>query len=754
MVRTASSRFGLCFQAVCFGLLAFVPGPALYAQELEEVVVTATKRELDVGRVPVSVAVVSENTLKQLNTSNVRDLQRLLPSFQWTGGSSGLVSSTYIRGVGTLAFTIALEQSAGTAIDGVPIGRVLGSFLDAVDVQRVELLRGPQGMLFGKNATAGLVHLVTNSPKYESEFSGRVYYGSLDELRLQTVANLPIVDGKLAARVAAWKFKRDGYVKQPLVGKDGNSVNDWGARAKLLWEPTDALSMTLAIERGGSDTTCCTWVYSRNTPGTATYAADAAVGIFASKKNWTVASDYGSTTVADSSAYSLNVDYSMGDYKLVSTSAYREYDSHDNFDADFSPLRVSEVLTSGGPTHQFTQEIRLLSPTDREVEWVAGLFYFDLGARDEQDQRLDFGPLLGIPRLPLGRVNSSAVTSESYAAFAEATWRLQQRLRLITGFRLSKDDTKGSFSRVIPPGYFPFSAGSVALAFSNAVKYDDFSWRLGLQSDVSENSMFYVTASKGYKGPGFNFSNDLSPSQVALNGAAVDAETVRAYEIGAKSRWFDGRFSVNAALFHSTFDGLQATAFLPTVPLSVGILNVPESVTKGVELEVAAKPVENLTINASIAYTDAKFTVFPNGPCYANHTPANGCVGGVQNLAGRELPNAPKLAGFFQLRYDHKFARWPLTGYIQPSYYYRDAVQSEPNQTVFSKTDSAEMVNLALGLRTIDGRWEFALIGKNILDRHFLGRLNQGVLDAGRETIHVPTIDARRLWGISAQFNF
>ena len=721
---------------------------------IEEIVVTATKREQSLTDVPVSVVAYSEDHLQSLKVSNIRELQRISPSLGWATTSQGLGGSLYVRGVGTFVSTIALEQSAGITIDGVPIGRVLGTLSDWVDIERLEVLRGPQGTLFGKNATAGLLQVVTNDPGYETEFTGTAHYGRFDEQRLQLTANLPIVDGVLAARLSAWSFERDGFVLQPLAGEGGNSLNSRGARAKLLWEPAEDLSFLLTAEVVDSDTTCCTWVYSRNTPGTSSNDSSAAVGIVASKENRTVGSNYSATTDADSSAYSLFVNYDLGDFLLTSLSAYREYDSNDNFDADFSPAIITPLVTSGGPTDQFTQEFRLTSTTGDLVDFVAGLFYYTLDAESLEDQRFDFGPLLGIPvRIPLARAALSVISTESMAAFAEGTWNLSEKFRAITGFRASRDKTSGTFSRTIPAGYGPLTA---PFTFSTETDYSGFAWRAGIQYYLTENTMTYITGSTGYKGPGFSFSNDLTPEQVAFNSAAVGAETVLTYEVGFKGNWFDNRLSLSAATYHSTFQDLQTTAFLDasSALLSIGIVNVPEAVAKGMEMEVTARPLEGLTLSASLAYTDAKNTDFPNGPCYSAQTPAQGCIGGMQSLNGKTLPFAPTWAGFAHIRYERALGFIPATAYVQPSYYYRSPVQSEPNQTPFSMGDSINMLNVALGVVTNNGHWEFALIGKNILDSHFLGRLNQGVFAPAQETIHFPSIESLELWGLQVKFSY
>lgn len=718
---------------------------------LEEVVVSATKREQNLQDVPISLIAVNEKALQLRNITDVPSLGRIVPSFQFV--DSGSVSGRYtaIRGVGTLAAGDGLEQSAGTVIDGVPIGRPYASFVDIVDVERVEVLRGPQGMLFGKNATAGLVHIITARPTDEYELRGRAHLGNNNERKLQVTANLPISES-LALRASAWRFKRDGYIKGLLLDDDLNSQDELGARARLLWTPTDDFEILITGEWMESDNTCCSWVYSKGSALDPVTSDDSALGIVQDKSNRTSGANFASVNKNSIAAYTAEINYDVADYRITSITSTRTSEAFTDFDLDIGSSPIGLVNSSDSDMKQFTQELRISSPSDEVVSFVAGLFYYHLDLENVITQRADFGPLLGTPDVFLGRENSPIVDSRSYAAFGEATWTVRDDLRFITGLRLSRDELKGSFTRTIPPGDLPFGASSVPIDVTTDTEYDDFSWRAGFQYDVTDGSMVYATASTGYKGPGLGFANDFSLAQFDSNQGLVEPETVLSYEVGSKNTFHGGRTRLNLSAFHATYEDFQTTTFIPTVPLSIGILNAPEAVTKGAELELSMQPSEKWTLSANVAYIDAEFTDFPLGPCYPGQSPEQGCIDGVQDLTGKPLPNAPKWSYTLDASYYTPLPNSSLAAFVHANLFHRGAVESDVNNHPASRTDDINTVNLTIGVEEVEGRWTLSLILLNLLDEQYFGRQTGGTLAPDEATIHFPSIDAERRIGIAFDF--
>ena len=352
----------------------------------DDIIVTAQKRTESAQDVPISLTVISAAALERSNYNEFNDIQRFSPGLVITDSSNSRATGVTIRGIGTSTFSDAIEQSVGIVIDGVVIGRVPGAISDLVDVERVEVLRGPQGTLFGKNASAGVISIVTRQPTNTFEALGSISYATLDEIKLFGAVSGPIVADKVLARISGYRNTRDGLITNVRTGQDLNNRNEYGFRGKLLLKPVETLDITLAGDYSRRDQRCCTWTTRDITPGNFIGAIQRGVGVVAGPQNNQVnlGGDQAFKGADTPDAYqrstiwgvSGEANLDLGAVSLTSITAFRKWNGQDDLDADQTPLPLLVFNRGTTRQRQFTQELRLTSPADQFISYVAGGFYF------------------------------------------------------------------------------------------------------------------------------------------------------------------------------------------------------------------------------------------------------------------------------------------------------------------------------------------------------------------------------------------
>jgi len=707
-------------------------------QEIQEILVTATKREVRLQDVPVSVAVIPSEQLRETGTLSTSDLPNLAPGLFYSPAASIQTTQFIIRGVGTFAVTNALETSVGVTVDGVPVARPAGQVADMIDIDHVEVLKGPQGTLFGKNATAGVIAITTRKPVLgDTSLEGNISFGSYRELNIDVAHNIALGD-KAALRVTAWRNYHDGYIDSATDDFEYGDKNTWGLRVGARAEPTERLSLTLIGQYDGRDERGNVALAAAFTGRTRQVFVDtaAALGIVPSLTNRTA--DTAIRPISKGENYYLTglVDYELGGgYTLSSVSSYRRID----LDNQSNPLGFTAPtldLTIGGneKSDTFSQELRIASPAEQPLSFVAGLYYF---AFDVDQIQYQYG--IALPTIGgLSIINPQSVRQKNYAAFGEMTYRILPNLRLLAGIRQSHDRVEGTYvrSNVTPPT--PPVPGSFAPVSVTPPRltYDFTSYRFGAQFDATPDVMVYATASRGYKGPGYNFTPSITPTQVAQFGVEVKPETVRSYEVGLKGQFFDRRLSFNIAAYHSTFRNFQATTAVSVNPLVYSVQNAGELTSQGVEFDLSARPVRGLTLGLAGAYTDAKFTDFATAPCYGGQPtlPAGSpltpgfCVGGVQSLDGVRVPQAPKWSFNGRARYEADIGTdW--TAFVNVDANYSSKIKFEATNDPFNVQKAYAVANLSLGFGPQDKSWTLSLYARNIFDESFASRRreNSGV---------------------------
>lgn len=693
---------------------------------LDEIVVTATKRSESLQVVPLTVDVVSQSLLEGQNLTDTSDLTRVIPGFEFRHTGTPGNDAFNIRGVETLSTSYGLEQSVGVAFDGVPLARPAGAIADLVDVHSVEVLKGPQGMLFGKNASAGLVNIVTNAPELnKTDTTLRAAFGTLNDREYSATANIAVTDDQ-AMRVTAWKFSHDGTVHEVNTGQYMNDKNSEGGRFKYRWQPADNLNINFTGEWDSHNQNGTGYsvrffdpaFFNPFNSGAAIEQWELSHGTSPGNSNRTARGlDESYFDKGNTGAYTVQADYSVGDGTVTTIVSYRDIKSNTSFDPypTDNPYSQQYKNTDDVAYDQLSEEIRYVSPVADRLHYVVGLFNFRLKLKENQGFGLNAGP----PVTLLDVNFMEGLKNNNYAAFGEATFDITSQLHFIAGLRRSTDQLYVSMNRIgVVDPFGPY-------ATSGSTEYNDISWRSGLQYEITPDVMTYFTVSRGYKGPGIGYQLSTTAADLAAtNNGVVKPEIVHSYEIGLKSQFFDRRVTFNVSLYNEIFDDFQTTVVTPSVPFNiVAFENAGQAKTTGVDLTAAWAVTRALTLTASATYDHARYTDFKGASCYTGQTLAQGCSAiGIQDLSGHTLPDTPKTSGSVTGRYEQPLSSL-FTGYVQLNANYRSAVNFSSLGDPLTVQGGYTLVNANMGVNTADGRWGVSIYGNNLLDRHIVDNI-------------------------------
>lgn len=722
-----------------------------------DIVVTAQKREQRLQDVPIAVSVVSGEVLAAQAGVNLENAQYLVPVMNFRKSGTTLNQSLFLRGVGTSTFSIAGEPSISTVVDGVVYSRAGEAFSDLIDIDRIEVLPGPQGTLFGKNASAGVINIVTRRPgKTPGGFAEASYFTGGDEWRTRAALDLPIGEA-VRSRITGFYGSWDGNIRN--VARGGRRVNGyehWGVRGIVVADVTPDLTLTAIGDYRRSDDDCCAEVIG--TQPTSGLSAALLPDINGNRSR-TVNQNLVTATSEEGWGLSLQADWSIGRHVLTAITAYRSWRNEEVRDGDWLPAayvglgQLHDVGPQTGDT--FSQEIRVASPTGEFLEYVVGGFYsraysHRIFTRNDIVCTVTPAPAAGVlvpcttPGVTVTTPSGTAdfgSTFINYAAFGQATLNFTPRFRAIAGLRYTVDELDVFHQRVtvlagpgINPSFGPFAADT---------RSRNLSGRAGLQYDLSRSSMVYGTYARGYKGPAYNvFFNLTAP---ATN--VIEPETADSFEAGLKNTLFDGKLVLNLAAWYAKYRNYQAN----NPDLVAGVLvtrftNAGEVSTRGAQLDFVAQPVRDLSISGGVAYTDAKVDQFK--------LPTNGVVTGVVpngTRLGAAIPWKGSLAADYRLR----------TGGVldigfgtQVSTQSKQAGQFDANATIRALTEipAYTLVNLSVAIIDTRDRFRITAIVKNLLDTSFPASIvSSGPGGAYR---YIIPREADRYAGITARLNF
>lgn len=755
-----TSRLTLAIAAV---VLAQAGLAAEQQTALEEITVTAQKREESLREVPISVNVVDAERVAAGNINKLADLAEFVPNLSMT--ETGVSTQLYIRGIGS-GNNQGFEQSVGQYVDGVYYGRQMLMRAPFLDVNRIEVLRGPQSTLFGKNTIAGALNYTTARPTDKKElnlYALREFESHQTELT--GVASGPLTD-TVRARFAVRSYQEDGYIQNTFKNTDEPQRDEDTYRLTVDWDITQDLTASLKLERNDFLTHGRQIEVVKDLPnlfpaGSTPLAGLTTAQVLRAFGQPAMESGLDFKRQANSPEYSdnqienqtLTLDYKMGELTLTSITAHLKYEFDEVCDCDYTPAN-SFTVRLGENYSQLSQELRLSSPTGGKFEWVGGAYF--------QDAEMTSIEVLDIPADSLLRTLAAASTdparralaalagtrlwrdngqdSKTNAVFFQGTWNLRDDLRLSLGGRYTREDKSGYRSMNVydiatnsatlnpqaPLVYFgAFRIYSRQLAgrtvapgvvapdhnLSGDRNENQFTPMINLEWDINDQTMLYASATSGYKAGGFDgrANNPFS--------FEFEEEEAQAYEVGSKSLLFDGAVELNASYFFTNYQNLQVSQFDGTFGFNVG--NAKEAEVQGIELDGRWALTDDLTLSYSYAWLDFEFTDFRNGNCYNRQVPDGDIVNGMRmcDYTGNTGQYAPENSASLALDYSRPVSSGiNLVGSLM--FNYRSEQQIHDNQDPNMVIDAVSRVNLRLGLE--GEQWLAAFVGKNLTDEKVL----------------------------------
>ena len=716
--------------------------------ELEGLVVTARRRAERAQDVPIALSVVTGEQIEAGGSANLQEIYRQVPSLRVVNTNPRNVSMT-IRGLGANLASEMLVNSVGVFVDGVYYARPGASAFDFLDIERMEVLRGPQGTLFGKNTTAGALNITTRAPTFEPEGSLLVSTGNYDYYKVAGTYSAGITD-TVAGRITAAVNSRDGTITNVNTGDKLNDLDDKSVRGQLLFMPDNGWNVSLSGDYSKQHLNCCTDVIDRVVT---TYDDGITIpnGFYFRAGNIGYEplpiDPFARHTDIDSPQYyglkqwgvSAKVDWDMpSGHTLTSITAYRKwsFDPYNDLDMTAVPVLLQGAFFSRSNT--FTQEFRLASSTGQPLEYVVGLYYLD----DELKSRTDqiFGASAGgwiLPGLPqtisgpaldgFSGIGSSLVKTRSISAFGHATWRITDAFSLSGGLRYT-DERKSGYSEQSSTGGPPLASFPAALqptiaairaasaptfdtrlteGFPSSRSEGDLSDTLSASYRFSEEVNLYASYARGYKSGGINFGANVPASNII-----IEPETADSFELGLKTNLLDNQLVFNVAAFHTDVKDYQSSRVFtsPAGATTIYISNVPKIRTRGLELDATYTPVTRLMLGGSLAYTDAYYVDDPVDQCpLVNPT-------GICDLTGESLINVSKLAGY--LRGSYEFApRGNVVPYVNADISYRSHFYAAAS--AHSYVPSYAISNLSVGMRFGKFNGDLSLWVHNLFDKEY-----------------------------------
>ena len=712
--------------------LAMVTSGPVVAQVLDEITVTATKRETTLQDVPASIEAITGDEIAQANIVNLEDLADFIPNVTIANGlTNGIIN---IRGLGS-GQDRSFEQSAAMFVDGIYYPRSRQYRAPFFDLERVEVLRGPQAVLYGLNATAGTVNIVSAKSNPGDETIARVTAGYETEYSGYSVEG--IVGGSpsdtVGIRIAArHNDTGDGYTFNQATNRDEGILEETVLRATMVWEPSD--SFTLTAKYDYADAERIGGMGEAYGPVANAFNGDSVELDYVrnvSSTLLTIETDRQPGFYHETNNLSLTADWDVNDYTVTAQYAYSQSEFDQVEDTDAITLQALQNLLLED-YEQNSLELRVASPADRNVSFIAGIYYSD--ASLDTTLFTPVGPLLtGAPTTGFRTGNADNQDTEVLSPYVNLTFNISDAFRINAGLRHSSQDK--DYEKIDQPCYMAdFSTGvwvvDTSIQFNGIIpalcgnpdstasfSSDNLMYELGLQYDLNESATVYLKTNESAKGGGIPFSNVPNPAFLTYND-----EIANSYEAGLRGRFVDDRLDFNAAIFYTDIEDLQLLSFVPDpatgLPASV-IRNAGTAISQGVELDARFAASDWATIGASVAFLDSEFDDFQFGPC-ASGEAANEDVNqdGTPescNRSGDKTPNAPEFSGNVFLDIDAELSsslRFVAGVNVNFSSEYFTEGAADPA----AEQSSYERIDARIGVAASDYKWNVSLIGKNLGD--------------------------------------
>ncbi len=802
---------------------------------LEEVIVTAQKRAESLQDVPISVSAMQGDKIQDAGIPNMAALADFIPNLFIS--DAPVSTNIYMRGMGS-SNNQAFEQSVGMYIDGIYMGRGRQYRAPFMDIERVEVLRGPQSTLFGRNTVAGAISVITASPDLDEELNGRL------ELSAETNDGY-IADGMIsgavtedfALRLAGRYRETGGYVDNQFFDSDEPEIEEWNYRLTAVWSPTENLDFNFKwgqsnLDRSGvasgvtfyADPETRDALYpNRDAFAQIAYSiTDSFYPNFAalSDEEFTISKDNnfgpnGGSAAAvgqnpessdqDTDNAALTINYYAGDYTITATTGYSAYSYLDGCDCDWLPLQFI-ARDDDQNFDQWSQEIRIASPTGGFFEFIAGAYYeqntLDFDRRVTIDTNMGglVQQALGVNSLftaltggqytanALARNRTFKQDTENFAIFGQGTFNLRDDLRLTLGLRYAEETKEVESSQFLSDdltgvdqrsdNFFMYNLQATSF---NTYLYDYDEDRdtdallpsANLQWDVSDNSMLYVSYSEGFKSGGFTAADDGNPGSVdqatwtCAPGQRpedcyditepnaefeFDDENVTAFEIGGKHRLFDGSMTFNWAAFYTEYDDLQTSIFQG---ISFAVTNAAQAEIQGVEFDMTWQATQGLRLGLNGAWLDAEYKDYATAPCTAIQLDIDPLCGSAlgttsNDLSGETTTYAPEYTASAYFDYSRVLSNG-MEFFAGGEVNYSDEFDTQGDLDPLDRAPDFTKANLRFGIRSANNTWEAMLYGRNIFNEQALiYQFDVPVLVGS----HASMIDEGEVYGGRLRYNF
>ena len=764
-----------------FALAASQAATTLAQQSgVEEIQVTSRRRTELAQDVPIPVTVVSGELVADSGAFNVNRIKELIPSVQLYS-SNPRNTAISIRGQGT-TFGLTndgIDPGVGYYIDGVYFARPAITTLDFLDVEQIEVLRGPQGTLYGKNTTAGAFNVTTAKPTQEKSARFELTTGNYNYLQLKGTATGGLTDS-LAGRISVTSTDRAGTLTNIRTGEDVNTLENWSVRGQLQWDVSEDTDVRLIAELSRQDPVGYAQVFADSVPNKrsayrqfeAIIAAlnynpprDPFARVIDHNTDWRSGNDIG--------GLSLTVNTEIGSGTLTSTSAWYYWDWRPSNDRDFLGLNALQKSQAPSEHEQLSQEFRWAGDISDKVEGVIGLYAIKQELNSSPFHREELGPdqwrfvsanaaSEANWRTPglldgFGTDSSPGLETFSTALFGQLDWSLSDRLSLLTGLRFNYDEKNVDFKRTVSGG-IPLAAPAL-LALRNA-QYSNQAFK----ADITDNNVtgtltlnyalndavnVYGTYSTGFKPVGLNLGGlPTDAGRIMTELSVIKPEYVQHYELGVKTSPFDNA-TLNFVAYQTDIEDYQAQVQTADIAVNRGYLaNAEEVQVKGLEVDARVR-FDNITLQASYAYTDGKYKSFTNAPLPLEEV---GAAVSFIDISGDRLPGISKNAFSFTGEYAFPLTLLGTQGEVFAGFdtYYRSDFSSSPSPSKYLNIDAYTLVNARIGFRT-DEAWSAILWSRNLTDKDYFEQLLPGAGNAGH---YAAVLGDPRTWGATVRYSF
>ena len=746
------------------------------------IIVTARQRPEDAQDVPTAMSVVDMSWLEQSYTLNTRDLTTLVPALNYSSANPRNTAFT-IRGLGSSVVAVSqandgLEPGVGYYVDGVYHARPATAAFDFTDIERIEVLRGPQGTLFGKNTTAGAINIISAAPSFTSKLNAELSGGEHRFMQGRFSATGPLAGNTLAYRLSGTFTRRDGVLRNVRTGADQNTLGAQAVRGQVLWQPSTDFRLRLIADLSNFDSECCTQVYLR--VGTSLRPAARQFPRLAALAGYTPASTnpYDRLTDIDAPlAVKTNeggmvgmADWNIGPATVTSITAWRFWNWDAANDRDYTGLPIQLIQRIPSRQDQLSQELRIASNGEAAVSYLAGLYWFHQVLTGSPNSVYGpygapwlIGPTTGANATPVpanlldgyGQTGETRFAVNSYAAFAEANWRVLPTVTLTGGLRYTFENKAGDYSTQVSGGPATTNPDLINArlgvlrpqTYAARDRDGSLSGRANIAWQPTDDLMLYASFARGFKSGGINMSGlplDAN-NQPALATAVVRPERNTTWEAGIKSTLLERSLTLNLAAYRTTVRDFQATVVdsSQTVALRGYLSNIPEVRVQGIEADAALR-IGNLTLVGALAYGDGVYTDYPAGPCPLERQSA---ATAACDLTGQRLAGLPLWSQTLSADYALAFAGGAV--FLHADSNWRSGYSGDPTLSRFTWIEGYNLTNASLGYRRKDARgkgWEIAIFARNLLNADYIQNLT---IQAGNSGLVLGTPSDPRTVGVT-----